>query len=179
MPASDRLIPLGIFGAPHGVRGELRVKSYAQDPKAIGAYGDLTDKAGARTFKFAALRLLKDDMLVVRLAGMGSREEAEKLTGVELFARRAQLPPPSDDEFYHDDLVGLEALTREGEMLGRVIALRNFGAGDILEIAPAAGGETLLLPFTKAVAVEVDFDKGRIIIVPPHEIEGEPRQEER
>jgi 16S rRNA processing protein RimM len=167
---------LGIFGAPHGVRGELRVKSYTQDPNAIGAYGDLTDKTGARTFKFAALRLLKDDMLVVRLAGIGNREEAERLTGVELFARRAQLPPPSDDEFYHDDLIGLEALTREGEPVGRVVALRNFGAGDILEIAPAAGGETLLLPFTRAVAVEIDFDNGRVVIVTPNEIEGEPRE---
>ncbi len=173
MPASDRLIPLGIFGAPHGVRGELRVKSYTDDPRAIGAYGDLTDRAGKAVFKLAALRLLKEDMLVVRLAGIDSREAAEKLTGVELFARRAQLPPPSDDEFYHDDLVGLEALTREGDRLGRVVALRNFGAGDILEIAPAAGGETLLLPFTKAVAVEMDFERGRIVIVPPNEIDGE------
>ena len=177
MPASDRLIPLGIFGAPHGVRGELRVKSYTDDPKAIGAYGDLTDRAGKAVFKLAALRLLKDDMLVVRLAGIGSREAAEKLTGVELLARRAQLPPPSEDEFYHDDLVGLEAVTREGDEIGRVVALRNFGAGDILEIAPATGSETLLLPFTKAVAVEIDFDKGRIVIVPPHEIDDEPRGE--
>jgi 16S rRNA processing protein RimM len=173
LAAPDRLIPLGLFGAAHGVRGELRVKSYTQDPKAIGAYGDLTDKAGEKTFRFAALRLVKDDMLVVRLAGIGSREEAEKLNGVALFARRSQLPPPSDDEFYHDDLVGLEAVTREGDALGRVVALRNFGAGDILEIAPPTAGDTLLLPFTKAVAVEVDFGRGCIVIVPPHEIDGE------
>jgi 16S rRNA processing protein RimM len=173
LAAPDRLIPLGLFGAAHGVRGELRVKSYTQDPKAIGAYGDLTDKAGEKTFRFAALRLVKDDMLVVRLAGIGSREEAEKLNGVALFARRSQLPPPSDDEFYHDDLVGLEAVTREGDALGRVVALRNFGAGDILEIAAPTAGDTLLLPFTKAVAVEVDFGRGRIVIVPPHEIDGE------
>ena len=113
-------------------------------------------------------------MLVVRLAGIDSREAAEKLTGAELFARRAQLPPPSDDEFYHDDLVGLDAVTREGDRLGEVVSLRNFGAGDILEIAPAPGVETLLLPFTKAVAVEIDFERGRIVIVPPEEIDGEP-----
>jgi len=173
LAAPDRLIPLGVFGAPHGVRGELRVKSYTQDPKAIGAYGDLTDKAGVKTFRHSALRLVKDDMLVVRLAGVGSREEAEKLNGVALFARRRQLPPPSDDEFYHDDLVGLDAVTREGEALGRVVALRNFGAGDILEIAPPGPSETLLFPFTKAVAVEMDFERGRIVIVPPQEIDGE------
>lgn len=175
MSAPDRLVPLGIFGAPHGVRGELRVKSYTHDPRSIGAYGDLTDKTGKSVFKILFQRHLRNDMLVVRLAGVDAREQAERLTGAELFARRAQLPPPSDDEFYHDDLVGLEAVTHEGAPIGRVIALRNFGAGDILEIAPTAGGETLLLPFIKAVAVEIDFDQGRITIVPPHEIYGEPR----
>jgi 16S rRNA processing protein RimM len=174
--APDRLIPLGIFGAPHGVRGELRVKSYTGDPKALGAYGALTDGTGKSVYKLTALRALKDDMLVVKLAGTDSREVAARLTGAELFARRGQLPPPSDDEFYHDDLVGLEAVTREGDRLGGVVALRNFGAGDILEIAPASGVETLLLPFTKAVAVEIDFERGRIVIVPPEEIDGEMRE---
>ena len=178
MPAPDRLIPLGIFGAPHGVRGELRVKSYTGDPKALGAYGALTDRAGKSVFSLTALRPLKDDMLVVRLAGIDSREAAQRLTGGELFARRAQLPPPSDDEFYHDDLVGLEAVTREGDRLGEVVALRNFGAGDILEIAPGPGAETVLLPFTKAVAIDIDFDKRRLVIVPPVEIDGEMRDGE-
>jgi len=176
--APARLIPIGKFGAPHGVRGELRVKSYTQDPRAIGAYGSLTDRTGKSVFKLTAMRLARNDMLVVRLAGVDNRQDAEKLAGVELFVARDQLPPPSDDEFYHDDLVGLEALTHEGDKLGRVVALRNFGAGDILEIAPASGGETLMLPFTKAVAVEVDLSKGRIVIVPPHEIDGEDRDSE-
>ncbi len=178
MSAPARLIPIGIFGAPHGVRGELRVKSYAQDPRAIGAYGSLTDRTGKSVFKLTATRFVRDDMLVVRLAGVDNRNDAEKLAGVELFVTRDQLPPPSDDEFYHHDLVGLEALTRQGDKLGRVVALRNFGAGDILEIAPASGGETLMLPFTKAVAVEVDLGKGRIVIVPPNEIDGEGRDSE-
>jgi 16S rRNA processing protein RimM len=155
------------------VRGQVRVKSYTEDPKAIGAYGDLTDEAGARSFRFAELRPLKDDMLVARLASVETREAAEKLTGVALYARRSQLPPPTDEEYYWDDLVGLEATTPDGERLGRVVAVQNFGAGDILEVAPEAGGESLLLPFTKAVAVEIDFAHDRIIIVPPNEIEGE------
>ncbi len=171
MPAPDRLIALGVFGAPHGVRGELRVKSYTQDPKAIGAYGRLTDRAGKAIYELTAQRPLKDDMLVVRIAGIDSREAAEKLTGAELFARRSQLPPPHEDEFYYDDLVGLTAVTQEGDELGRVIALSNYGAGDILEIACEGGGETLLLPFSKAVATAIDFDGGRIVIVPPREIE--------
>ena len=173
MPSPKRLVPLGVFGAAQGVRGEVRVKSFTADPKAIGAYGALTDKAGARVFAFESLRALKDEMLVARVKGVSTREAAEALNGVELFARREQLPPPGEDEFYYDDLVGLAAVTREGSRLGRVVALSNFGAGDILEIAPEGGGETLMLPFTKAVAPEIDFAAGRIVIQPPREIEGE------
>ena len=114
-------------------------------------------------------------MLVARVKGVSTREAAQALTGVEIFARRDQLPPPDVDEFYYDDLVGLAAVTREGSTLGRVVALSNFGAGDILEIAPEGGGETLLLPFTRAVAVEIDFAAGRIVIEPPREIEGGER----
>ena len=113
-------------------------------------------------------------MLVVRLAGVDSREAAEKLTGVALFARRAQLPPPSDDEFYHDDLVGLEAVTREGEALGRVVALRNFGAGDILEIAPAGGERNAAAARSPKRSPSRSISSaGRIVIVPPQEIDGE------
>jgi 16S rRNA processing protein RimM len=168
-----RLIAVGVFGAPHGVRGELRAKSYTDDPKALGAYGDLTDKSGARRFKILGLRALRDDMVVARLDGFADRAAAAKLTGVEIFARRENMPAPAADEFYHADLIGLRAMTREGEDLGRIVALRNFGAGDILEIAPKAGGETVLLPFTKAVAPEIDIAGGRIVIAPPRVIEGE------
>jgi 16S rRNA processing protein RimM len=169
----DRLVLLGVFGAAHGVRGEVRVKSYAADPKAIGAYGPLTDATGARVFAFEALRPVKDDMLIARVKGVATREAAEALVGVEIFARRQQLPPPGEDEFYCDDLVGLAAVGRDGAPLGRVAAVENYGAGDILEIAPEGGGETMLLPFSRAVAVEIDFERGRIVIEPPREIDGE------
>jgi 16S rRNA processing protein RimM len=172
------LLAVGIFGAPHGVRGEMRVKSYTNDPKALSAYGDLTDSTGARSFKIVALRILKDDMVVVRLDGVADRGAAALLNGVELFAHRENLPAPDADEFYHVDLVGLVATTRDGETLGRVIGLRNFGAGDILEIAPPGGGETLLFPFTKAVAPEIDVPAGSIVIVPPREIDGETPEDE-
>ena len=164
MRAPDRLILLGVFGAPQGVRGEVRVKSLTADPGAIGAYGPLTDKARARTFVFESLRTLKDDMLVARLAGVSTRTAAEALKGAEIFARRDQLPPPGDDEFYYDDLIGLEAVDAEGAPIGRVVSLMNYGAGDVLEIAPAQGGETILLPFSKRVAPRIDFDAGRIVI---------------
>ena len=164
MRAPDRLILLGVFGAPQGVRGEVRVKSLTADPGAIGAYGPLTDKERARTFVFESLRTLKDDMLVARLAGVSTRTAAEALKGAEIFARRDQLPPPAHDEFYYDDLIGLEAVDAEGAPIGRVVSLMNYGAGDVLEIAPAQGGETLLLPFSRRVAPRIDFDAGRIVI---------------
>jgi 16S rRNA processing protein RimM len=171
--APDRLILMGVFGAPQGVRGEVRVKSLTAEPSAIGAYGPLTDKNRARAFVFDSLRPLKGDMLVVRVAGVATRDAAEALKGVEIFARRDQLPPPAHDEFYYDDLVGLEAFDPAGGRIGRVASLVNYGAGDVLEIAPAQGGETLLLPFTKSVAQRIDFDAGQIVIEPPREVEGE------
>ncbi len=169
-----RLVLVGVFGAPQGVRGEIRVKSFTADPKAIGAYGPLADASRARVFTFERLRGLKDDMLVVKVKGLESLEAAAALTGVEIFARRDRLPPPSKDEYYHADLVGLDAVTATGERLGCVAGVSNYGAGDILEITPKGGGETLLVPFTKGVAPSIDFESGRIVIEPPKEIAGEP-----
>ena len=168
----DRLIALGRFGAPQGVRGEIRIQSFTASPEAVAAYGPLTDVAGARRFEVKIVRALRDDMLVARVEGVATREAAAALTGVELYARRSQLPPPDADEFYYDDLIGLAAVTLAGEPLGRVTAVLNHGAGDILEIA--AEGGSLLLPFTKAAAPEIDFAGGRIVVRPPEEVEGEP-----
>jgi 16S rRNA processing protein RimM len=168
-----RLVRLGVFGAAQGVRGEVRVKSFTADPVAIGAYGPLTDKDGQRRFGLAVVRRLKGDMLIVRVKGVETRDAAEALAGVELFVRRSDLPPPGPNLFYYDDLNGLSAVTRSGEPFGRVVAVLNYGAGDILEIEPEGGGETVLLPFTEAVVQEIDFDAGRIVIEPPGEIEGD------
>ncbi len=169
----DRLVLVGAFGAPQGVRGEIRVRSFTADPKAIGAYGALTDAKRSRAFAVERLRAVKDDMVVVKLEGVGTREAAALLTGIQIFACRGQLPKPDEDEFYYADLVGLEAVTRAGARLGHVAALSNYGAGDILEIAPEGGGETLLLPFTKEIAPVIDFEAGRIVVEPPHEVDGE------
>ena len=170
MRAPDRLVLVGVFGAPQGVRGEIRVKSFTGEAKAIGAYGPLTDASGANVFAFERLRALKNDMLVAKVEGVGTRDAAALLTGVELFARRSRLPPPKADEFYCDDLVGLEAVTPAGEPVGRVASLLNYGAGDILEIE-TTDGDALLLPFTKAVAPKIDFDAGRIVVAPPAEVD--------
>jgi 16S rRNA processing protein RimM len=181
LPAAtpDRLILLGVFGAPLGVRGAIRVKSLTGDPKAIGAYGSLTDGKRARVIVFEWLRPLKADMLVAQVKGVTTREAAAELTGVEIFTRRDQLPPPGDDEFYWDDLIGLVAVDNAGAPLGQVVSVVNYGGGDILEIAPEGGGETMLLPFTAKVAPTIDFEAGRIVVKLPREVEIEHADSER
>jgi 16S rRNA processing protein RimM len=176
-PASRILV--GRFGAPHGVRGELRLQSFTQDPAAIATYGPLSGgKTGTapQLFTIKSLRAVKDNLFVARVAGVEDRTAAEALTNVELFIARDALPPPDEDEFYLADLIGLAALDAAGVTIGTVIAVPNYGAGDILEIAPAAGGESLLLPFTKAVVPEIDFAAKRVTVVPPEvkTIPGEP-----
>ena len=168
---------MGRFGAPHGVRGELRLQSFTGDPLAIADYGPLTDKSGKKTFTLLNLRPQGKDMLVVRLKDVDDRDGAQALNGVELYLAREKLPAPDPEEFYLADLEGLRAETAAGKPIGRVVALRNFGAGDILEIAPASGGDTLMYPFTKAVAPIIDLAGGRIVVEPPTETEGENKND--
>jgi 16S rRNA processing protein RimM len=168
---SDEVL-VGVFGAPHGVRGEIRLKSYTQDPTTIAAFVALHDASG-REFVLTAARPLKDDLLVVRVKGVADRDAAQKLTHVKLFVARKELPPPDEDEFYCRDLIGLRAETRDGVLLGTIVAVPNYGAGDILEVAPPAG-ETLLFPFTRAVVPHIDLAGGRVTIEPPQEIDAGP-----
>jgi 16S rRNA processing protein RimM len=171
---SDRgRIAVGRFGAPHGVRGEIRVKSYTADPLAIAGYGELQDRTGTRKFRLANARHVKDDMLVVRVAGVTDRAAVEALVNEELFIERAQLPPPEEDEFYLNDLIGLEARLRDGTRYGHIKNVLNFGAGDILEIDTGAA-ETAMLAFTKPVVPEVHVTERYVIVDPPKEFEGEP-----
>lgn len=177
---SSRLVQIGVFGAPHGVRGELRVKSFTADPQALAGYRPLTDEAGGRRFEVAAARLLKDDMLVVRLKGVTTRDAAAALTGVGLFVPRDALPAADDeDEFYYADLVGLRAETTDGARLGEVIAVTNFGADDLLEIRLGRSRRTVYLPFTKAVVPLVDMAGGRVVVDPPEGALDEPKPEGR
>lgn len=165
---STRIL-VGQFGAPHGVRGELRLKSFTADPMAIAAFPRLTDESGTRAFKLLSARLVKDDMLVVRVEGIADRTAAEKLVNLPLSVAREDLPPAEEEEFYHADLIGLTAETRDGARLGRIAAVLNYGAGDILDVRPESG-DSLLLPFTKAVVPVVDVAGGRVIVEPPAEV---------
>jgi 16S rRNA processing protein RimM len=164
------------IGAAHGVRGEVKLWPFTDDPLAVMRYGPLSTRDGARQFEVVRAREDKG-FLVASLKGIASREDAERLNGLELFVPRERLPATDDDEYYHADLIGLEAVTAADERLGRVVAIHNFGAGDIVEIAPPTG-PTLLLPFTNAVVPTVDIAGGRIIVVPPAEIEGDDQDAE-
>ncbi|GAC1563651.1 MAG: ribosome maturation factor RimM [Beijerinckiaceae bacterium] len=168
MAGGPPLILVGMFGAAHGLRGEVRLKSYTADPAAIGTYGPLQDAAGARVFTIKTLRGVGKDMFVARLAEIADRDTAEALNGTELFIARSKLPPAKDeDEFYQADLIGLRVENENGEVLGRIVALHDFGAGDILEIAPppeAASKATAMLAFTRALVPVVDITGGRIVV---------------
>ena len=159
------------IGAAHGVRGAVKLWTFTEDPLAVQSYGPLMTKDGARLFEIANVREAKDH-LVATFKGILTREDAEKLNGIELYVPREKLPATDDDEYYHADLIGLTAVNAAEEPLGRVIAIHNFGAGDIIEIAPPKGA-TMLLPFTNAVVPAVDIAGGRVVIELPQEIEGE------
>jgi 16S rRNA processing protein RimM len=159
------------IGAAHGVRGAVKLWTFTEDPFAVKVYGPLSTKDGARHFELTSAREAKDH-LVVTFKGVETRDEVERLNGVELYVARDKLPATEDDEYYHADLIGLAAVTTADEPLGRVIAIHNFGAGDIIEIAPPTG-TTLLLPFTNAVVPTVDLADGRVVIALPEEIEGD------
>jgi 16S rRNA processing protein RimM len=159
------------IGAAHGVRGAVKLWTFTEDPLAVKRYGPLMTKDGARQFEVTHAREAKGH-LVATLKGIATRDEAERLNGIELYIARERLPATDDDEYYHADLIGLAAVTSANEPLGRVIAIHNFGAGDIIEIAPPQGA-TMLLPFTNAVVPAVDLANGRVVIELPDEIEGE------
>ncbi|MEA2840276.1 MAG: rRNA processing protein RimM [Methylobacteriaceae bacterium] len=166
MTGSSPKVLVGVFGAAHGIRGEIRLKSFTADPKAIGMYQPLHDETGTRGFILEALRPIGTDMFVARVKGVPDRKSAEALNGIELFVPRDALPSPDDEEFYHTDLIGLRVENERGESLGSVVALHNFGAGDILEIAPppdAPDRTTAMLAFTRALVPVVDVAGGRVV----------------
>lgn len=170
---------VAIVGAPHGVRGEMRVKPLTGEPLAFADYGPLETRDG-RKLVVRPVRMQKD-MAIVRIDGIADRDAAARLTNAELFAERARMPAADEDEFYHADLIGLRVFTAEGTAIGEVIAIPDYGAGDLLEIArpdlPSA-----LLPFTQAFVPEIDLAARRIVIAPPEGLldpGGENRDEEQ
>ncbi len=159
------------IGAPHGVRGAVKLWTFTEDPLSVMQYGALSSKDGSRQFEVAKARQAKG-YLVAMLKGIATREDAERLNGVELYVAREKLPATDANEYYHADLIGLTAVNAANEPVGRVVAIHNFGAGDIIEIAPPHG-PALLLPFTNAVVPTVDLTGGRVVVEIPGEVEGD------
>lgn len=171
----DTRICVARIGAAHGVRGEVKLWPFTEDPMAVIDYGPMSSKDGARQFEVVRARIAKDH-LVAALKGITTREDAERVNGIELYIPREKLPPTEAGEYYHADLIGLRAIDQAGDAIGKVLAIHNFGAGDIIEIAPPQG-PTLLLPFTDAVVPTVDLTEGHVVIVIPQEIDGDSPQD--
>jgi len=160
------LICVGAIAGAYGVRGEVRVKSYCAAPEDIETYRPLYTEDGSRTFNLALLHQVKNGF-AARIAEITTKEEADELRGLSLFAARDQLPSLPDDEFYHADLIGLEVYDTGGTLLGRVKTVQNHGADDLLELQLQGTSATTFLPFTKAAVPTVDLASGRIVADPP------------
>jgi 16S rRNA processing protein RimM len=162
------MVLLGEIGRPQGLKGEVRLWSYTQAPEAIADYGPLQDETGSRCIEVETVRSDAKG-LIARLKGVTTREAAEALTGTKLCVPRDCLPEAPAEQWYYADLIGLAAIDAAGTPLGTVTAIHNFGAGDIVEIAPVAGGEAFLIPFTDSAVPEVDVKGGFIRVVLPTE----------
>ncbi len=177
MDDDTKKILLGTIGAAHGIKGEVRITSHTQDPEAIASYGPLETSRPGLAITIETARLNKT-VLIARLKGIRDRNAAELLNGVELYIDRDRLPEHDDeDDFYHADLIGLDArLAETGISIGAVIALHNYGAGDLIEIQDPRSGDTFLYPFTKAVVPTIRIGDGYLTIAPP--LDADPGEEE-
>lgn len=168
MAKSDRICVGSISGA-FGVKGDVRLKSYCAEPTAIADYAPLTNEDGTRTFEVTLIGVLNNG-LSARLGGVRSRDEAEALKGMNLYAERSKLPSLDDDEFYHTDLIGLDVLDAGGTKLGVIKAVLNHGASDLLEVMGPGMKSPMLLPFTRQVVPTIDIAGRRVIVDVPEEI---------
>ena len=164
---TPKLILVGRVAGAFGVKGEVRVTAYTGRPEALLAFHDLLREDGSQGLTLLSGRSQKND-LVARAKQVATKEEADALRGLQLFVPREALPEPDEDEYYLTDLIGMAAVTPEGQALGKVKAVQDFGAGDILEIDPGRGA-TWYLPFTRECVPEVDVAGGKVVVVRPAE----------
>jgi len=165
----DALILVGRVAGAFGVKGEVRITTFTAEPMALVDYKTLLHEDGQPALTLTGGRVAKGGV-VARATEIGTREQAEAARGLRLYIPRTTLPEPDEDEFYVADLIGMDVVSLEGDLLGKVRSVRDFGAGDLLEVAPVAG-ESWWLPFTKAAVPEVQTDAGRIVAVRPDEVE--------
>jgi len=162
----DRRILLGRITAPHGIRGDVIIESYASEPQAVAAYGPLESEDGTRRINLSVVRVTPKGV-IAHVAGVDDRNGAEALKGLTLYVDRARLPAAADGEFYRADLVGLAAEDRDGRKVGTVVAVENYGAGDILELRLEGSSKTELIPFSDAFVPTVDVAGGRVVVALP------------
>ena len=160
------LICVGAIAGAYGVHGEVRIKSFCAIPEDIETYSPLLSEDGKRGFALRLTRAIPNGF-AARIDGVASKEAADALRGLRLFAPRDRLPSLPDDEFYHADLIGLDVHDTGGALLGRVKAVQNDGVSDLLEVEPQGGGATILVPFTRAIVPTVDLAARRIVADPP------------
>lgn len=165
---SDRRVCLGVIAGAHGVKGLVKVKPFTETPQGLAAYGPLSDEPGGRRWT-VTFKGEQKGVALLALEGVADRNAAEALKGVRLYVERDRLPPADEDEVYHADLIGLAAETLGGKSLGRVLAVHNFGAGDLIEVGEDKK-RSQLYPFTREVVPELDLEGGRIVIDPPYEV---------
>jgi 16S rRNA processing protein RimM len=185
MPASatsDKLLLMGAILGAHGIKGEVKVKSFAAKPSDIGGYGTLTDATEKRRFDLSIVGTsdATRGVLIARIAGVADRNAAEALKGTELYVARDRLPKLTDtDEFYFADLVGLQAVDESGKVFGRIVSVDNYGAGDLLLVAPEQGSDddSFVVPFTKAFVPVVDVAAGKLVLNLPADFFEVPEQE--
>ncbi|RIA55347.1 ribosome maturation factor RimM [Dichotomicrobium thermohalophilum] len=163
MSESER-VRVGRITAAHGVRGEVKIRCFTEVPEDVGGYGPLQDADG-HSFTFSALRPAKGPAVIARIEGVHDRNTAEALVGRDLFIPRDRLPPPEEDEWYYSDLIGLVAVNPDGDRLGHVIAVHDFGAGDLIEIAPPSG-KPFMVPFTEQCVPDIKLADGTITVIP-------------
>ncbi len=172
----NKRLCLGIITGVHGIKGEVVIKSYTENPLDIKSYGPLSDEVGERQFKISKVRMAKKGV-VARLKDINDRNSAEALKGVALYIDHARLPRPDDeDEFYFTDLIGLKVVLTDGKSYGTVTALHNFGAGDLIEILAIDGKTGEIYPFDRQTIPDIDIAAGRIVFNPPEVIETAPKE---
>lgn len=155
---------VGAVTGARGLKGEVRIKSFTALPEDVAAYGPVTDESGRRTFEIRVTGRARDQV-IARIAGIDDRDAAEALKGTGLYVARRALPEPEAGAYYHADLIGIGVETVAGERLGRIKAVHNFGAGDVIEVA--AAGRSVMVPFTGKVVTAVDVNNDRVVIAPP------------
>ncbi len=168
--SSTHRICVARIGAAHGLKGEVRLWSFTQDPQAIEDYAPLQSADGQRSLSIESLRAAKDHF-VAKFEGVDDRDAAEALNNVELFVPRDSLPAAGADEFYHTDLIGLDVIDTHGAQIGTVHALHNFGAGDIIEVMPVGTGQPVMFAFNETTVPKIDLAARQIVLVPPAEVE--------